>query len=153
MTREANNTIIRIQQDNARPHIKPTDEQFVQAANTLGLQVRLVFQPLNSPDMNVLDLGYFNAIRSLQHQAAPKDVDELVTAVEESFRNLAVRKLNHVFLTLQKVMEMCILHKGNNDYKRPHISKEKLERTGELPCSILVSDEMEEEMDEIDRRV
>ena len=38
--------------------------------------ISINFQPVNSPYFNVLDLGFFNAIQSLQHQCAPKTVDD-----------------------------------------------------------------------------
>ncbi|GJQ67041.1 hypothetical protein Trydic_g21946 [Trypoxylus dichotomus] len=39
-------------------------------------------QPPNSPDWNVLDLGVFNAIQSLQHQTPSKTLDQLIDCVE-----------------------------------------------------------------------
>ncbi|XP_022041966.1 uncharacterized protein LOC110944619 [Helianthus annuus] len=57
-----------IQQDNAKPQISIDDEQFVQEASRGGFDIRLSFQPPNSPDLNVLDLGFFHAIQSLQEQ-------------------------------------------------------------------------------------
>ena len=54
---------IKIQQDNARPHMEPTDHEFFQAKFELNLNIELVFQPPNSPDLNVLDLGHFNSIQ------------------------------------------------------------------------------------------
>ena len=81
-------------------------------------------------------------MQSLQQQTACKTIDELVAAVQETFLFLQTKKLNNVFLTLQKVMETIILKDGGNEYKLPHMSKEKLERNGELPVSILVSDEL-----------
>ena len=51
-------------------------------------------------------------------------------------------KINNDFLTLQKVMECIVLCDGNNDYKMPHISKGKLERSGQLPMSIKILDEV-----------
>jgi len=42
-------------------------------------------QPLNSPDLDLLDLGFFNAIQSLQHNVCPTTVEELVSAAETSF--------------------------------------------------------------------
>ena len=93
--------------------------------------------------MNVLDLGYFNAIQSLQHKTAPRNIDELISAVYESFEDLHWSKLNNIFLTLQNVMEVCILHDGRNDFKLPHMSKRKLENLGQLPMSIKVSEALE----------
>ena len=131
--------VIKIQQDNARPHISPQDPAFLEAAQRLGLRVQLVCQPPNSPDLNVLDLGFFNSIQSLQEEEAAKDIDKLVEVVKESFARLNRSKLNNIFLTLQKVMEACILCDGDNTYKLPHILKESLEMHGELPVSIKVS--------------
>lgn len=64
-----------IQQDNAKPHISPDDEDFRRAATQDGFDIRLMCQPANSPDLNVLDLGFFAAIQSLQHKESPKNVE------------------------------------------------------------------------------
>lgn len=63
---------IYIQQDNAKPHKIQLDAEFLDAARKDGFDIRLMFQPAQSPDLNVLDLGYFRAIQSLQYQEAPK---------------------------------------------------------------------------------
>ena len=60
---------------------------------------------LDSPDFNVLDLGFFNAIQSLQHQKSPKDIDELVDAVNTAFESMSAETLNNVFLSLQLAFE------------------------------------------------
>lgn len=60
-----------IQQDNARPHIDPNYTIFVEAAAVDGYDIRLCYQPPNSPDINVLDLEYFRVIQSLQQQEGP----------------------------------------------------------------------------------
>ncbi|KAF7112452.1 hypothetical protein RHSIM_RhsimUnG0227600 [Rhododendron simsii] len=125
-----------IQQDNAKPHIQPFDLQFVEAATKDGFDIRLSNQPPSSPDMNVLDLGYFRAIQSLQHQEAPKTIDELVNAVEKSFEELSVDSLNRVFVSLQACMvEVMKVHEGNN-YKLPHIGKNQLIRSAMLPSQL-----------------
>ena len=61
--------------------------------------------------------------------------------MQDSFRLLQTKKLNNVSLMLQKVMETIILKDGGNDYKIPHMSKEKLEQK-ELRVLILVSNEL-----------
>lgn len=48
-----------IQQDNARPHIDPSDPIFCEAAAQDGFNIQLICQPPNSPDFNVLDLEVF----------------------------------------------------------------------------------------------
>ncbi|CAI9281797.1 unnamed protein product [Lactuca saligna] len=59
-----------IQQDNAKPHVDVNDSEFLEAASRDGFDIRLCFQPPNCPDLNVLDLGFFRAIQSLQEQEA-----------------------------------------------------------------------------------
>ncbi|XP_039118935.1 uncharacterized protein LOC120255103 [Dioscorea cayenensis subsp. rotundata] len=61
-----------IQQDNARPHIDHDDDVFLQAVAQDGLDIHLMNQPANSPDLNVLDLGFLSAIQSLQYKESPK---------------------------------------------------------------------------------
>lgn len=126
-----------VQQDNAKPHISPTDEQFVLAGSSNGFDIRLRCQPPNSPDFNVLDLGFFNAIQSLQHQISARDIDSLILATEKAFEDLDDRKLNNVFLTLQQCMISTMEVGGGNDYKIKHMNKESLERADSLPDAIV----------------
>ena len=48
-----------IQQDNAPSHLKVDDPVFCEAAKQDGFDIRLICQPPNSPDFNILDLGFF----------------------------------------------------------------------------------------------
>ncbi|XP_038715957.1 uncharacterized protein LOC120009425 [Tripterygium wilfordii] len=96
----------------------------------------LCCQPLNSPDLNVLDLGFFRAIDSLQHQEAPSTMDEFVLAVENAFYMFPEEDLNNVSLTLQSCMVEILRNFGGNNYKIPHMSKKKLIRNGQLSICI-----------------
>ena len=69
-------------------------------------------------------------------------MEELVKMVRNCFDWLHWTKINNNFLTWQKVMECIILCDDNNDYKMPHISKEKLERSGQLCMSIKILDKV-----------
>lgn len=117
-----------IQQDNARTHILRGDLEFQSAVQLTGMDIQIRNQPPNSPDLNVLDLGYFNSIQSLQHEKSPSNLDSLIAVVEESFRELEPHKLNDIFITLQGCMAQCIGVNGSNNYKIPHVGKRKLER-------------------------
>ena len=97
-----------------------------------GWNISFWCQPRNSPDLNVLDLGYFNSIQALQYQNAPKTIDNLIGCVEKSFMDLESNSLSDVFLSLQLVMEQLLDCGGGNKYKLPHISKKKLQREGRL---------------------
>ncbi|KAL6557050.1 hypothetical protein OROHE_006926 [Orobanche hederae] len=134
---EASKDII-IQQDNTRPHIKDDDHDFRQAATMYGFNMSIVFQPPNSPDTNVLDLGFFRAIQSLQVETVARNVDELLTAVDSSFKTLSHVALNKVFLTLQGVMVEIMKVRGHNNYTVPHMKKDALMRLNILPTDLEV---------------
>ena len=68
------------------------------------LDLRALHQPPNSPGFNVMDLGYFRSIQTLQHEVASCSYDKLVEAEEKSFINLEIEKLENVFLSL----ELCV---------------------------------------------
>jgi hypothetical protein len=65
---------IRIQQDGAKAHIRDDDEWFAESLayleETTGITAKLFTQPANSPDLNVLDLGFFRAIQSANDEVS-----------------------------------------------------------------------------------
>ena len=69
-----------IQQDNAPSHLKLDDPLFCEHAKRDGFDMRLISQPPNSPDFNILDLGFFRAI---QYQKNAKTIQDLVPAMQQ----------------------------------------------------------------------
>lgn len=139
---EWKNENIVIQQDNARPHLKVDDKAITAAGRREGWNIFLECQPPNSPDLNVLDLGFFTSIQSLQHKMSPASVDELIGCVKEAYWQQPVETVQNIFLSLQKCMEATMLDKGGNRYKIPHIGKGKMRKiAGELPTVIECSEE------------
>jgi hypothetical protein len=88
------------------------------------------------PDYNVLDLGLFAAIQSLQHREAPSSIDELVASVIKAFGDLSVESLDNVFLSLQAVLKYIMNNEGSNSFKLPHLGKAALRHQGKLPESV-----------------
>ncbi|KAK2366852.1 hypothetical protein QL285_080188 [Trifolium repens] len=133
--RDAINEPIIIQQDNARCHINENDSEFCQIAKEHGFDIRLMCQPPNSPDLNILDLGFFRAIQSLQYKETPKTIDELIEAVVKAFESFL--ETNKIFLTLQTCMIEIMKTKGSNKYDIPHIKKDSImQQEGQLPTQI-----------------
>lgn len=131
--REYAGQTIWIQQDNAPSHVPVNDEEFAAAVAQTGLDIRLINQPANSPDLNVLDLGFFNSLQSLTYDRISRNLDELIANVENEFANYDPDSLNRVFLTLQACMIEVMKDGGGNRYKIPHIYKDRLEALGTLP--------------------
>ncbi|ETV90231.1 hypothetical protein H310_14933 [Aphanomyces invadans] len=78
-----------------------------------------VYQPPNSPDLNVLDLGFFWSIQTLQEQKYPRYIDDIVAGTLQAWRECCMKEVIRVA--------------GNNNYKVPHMKKAKLAAKGMLP--------------------
>ena len=50
-------------------------------------------------------------------------------------------------------MESIILNDGSNSYKLPHLRKDALQRQGQLPLSIAVTEELKAKIDSINAPV
>ncbi|KAJ0391764.1 hypothetical protein P43SY_012098 [Pythium insidiosum] len=128
--------VIFIQQDNAKPHLPPTDPDVIAAGTADGWNIRMLCQPPNSPDLNVLDLGFFASIQSIQYKQRVRGIDSLVNAVVDAFDKTKVETLDNIFLTLESVMTCILQSNGGNDYKLPHMKKAALRKKGELPTRV-----------------
>ncbi|XP_021847229.2 uncharacterized protein [Spinacia oleracea] len=124
--------VVYIIQDNAKAHILQADPEW-QHFQQDGFTFVLTQQPPNSPDCNILDLGYFRLIQSLMHKKMPRTVEDLSGEVTDSFKELHPKTLSNVWMTVQFVSNEILKHKGNNDYQLPHNKKKILEDEGNLP--------------------
>ena len=130
-TRDRISRKIFIQQDGAKNHIHEDDKLFNDALEENGVNVELYTQAANSPDVNLLDLGFFRAIQSF-NDAVSRNEEELIEAVSEAYDKFLREKINRTWLTLQCCFNQIITHHGDNDYHIDHIVKEKLEWNGNL---------------------
>ena len=109
-----------IQQDNATPHVPFSDGRMRYHLKKDGWNMKLVQQPANSPDYNVLDLGFFNAVQSLQYKTVINSVNDLIKATTTAFGELESRVLDNTWISFQKAMEMSTTVGGGNNYKLAH---------------------------------
>ena len=75
-----------IQQDGAKSHNCEDDNEFNNALTEQDINTELYIQVVNSPDVNLLDLGFFQVIQSF-NDAAPKNEEELIQAVSAAYDN------------------------------------------------------------------
>ena len=120
------------------------DEQFAATVAQTGMDIRIINQPPNSPDMNVLDLGFFNSLQSLVYGTISRSIDELIANVQKEFNEYDPSTLNRVFLTLQGCLIEVMKDGGGNRYKIPHMDKDRLEALGMLPKSLTVDRQLYE---------
>ncbi|GMF34054.1 unnamed protein product [Phytophthora fragariaefolia] len=131
---------IRLQQDNARPHVDEDDTLVLSAGCSDGWTITLSNQPAQSPDLNSLDLGFFSSIQSLQCRTVPRTTEELIAEVRRAFNSTTADTLNKTFLTLQLVMRQIMNCGGHNDFRLGHMHKDRLLAAGTLhdaiPCDV-----------------
>ena len=139
---------INIQLDNASPHIKDYYVYWRQAVDKCGIKVKIKNHPENSPDLNVLDLGYFNSIQSFQHQIRSTTIEYLVENVTESYRYLCVNQLHNIWITWKLVMLSVIECNGDNNYVLPLKNRGLLERDGILKTKVVVGDDLMKKIDD-----
>ena len=82
-----------IQQDGAKSHISEDNNEINDALTEQDINVELYTQAANSPDVNLLDLGFFQIIQSFNN-AVPRNEEELIQAVSAAHDNYPPEKLN-----------------------------------------------------------
>jgi hypothetical protein len=130
--------LIRIQQDNAKPHCLEEDVDIQAAGQEGGWNIMLDNQPAQSPDLNVLDLGYFRSIQTLQQQTECSTQKQLIKLVKDSWEASPMQTLDDVFMTHQMVMMQVLENCGGNLFALPHLQKMALRRAEQLPIMLEV---------------
>jgi len=130
-----------VQQDNAPAHFDADDDDWIEFLEEKGLddKIELYCQVPNSPDNNILDLGFFNALQADYYLFVPKTSLDIIDMVKESYANYDPKKINRIWLTYQSCLNCILESAGGNHYRIPHMNKDKLEREKRLPKTLEVS--------------
>jgi hypothetical protein len=93
------NKPIYIQQDNAPSHIEVDDPLFCEAAQQDGFDIRLKCQLANSPDFNILDLGFFVPY----NQFSKKKQQKQCRTSFQLCKRFVVLSINSIILSINSV--------------------------------------------------
>ncbi|CAM9725014.1 unnamed protein product, partial [Choristocarpus tenellus] len=75
-----------IQQDGATPHMgKGNSEILSGAGKTEGWSIRLVTQPSNSPDLNIVDMCFFRSLKCRVMREWFGSVEEMVKVIKKQY--------------------------------------------------------------------
>ncbi len=80
----------------------------------VGLNIKLERLPSNSPDPNIFDLGFSNAMQSLQNETSSKNIEELVSEAESAFAMFDPLENSTYFLSRQSAIECTPRDLGSN---------------------------------------
>jgi hypothetical protein len=64
-------------------------------------------------------------MQSLQQQHHTKNVDKLIEAVKKCWNDFPLATSKKAWTTLQLIFDECLKVDGSNNYKLPHLAKEK----------------------------
>jgi len=126
-----------VQHDGAAPHTGGGAPKAIKDAFAAsGLNAKLVQQPAQSPDLNVLDLGLFNGMKSDANKikGVGKSVDTCIERMQNAFRDYSSDSIAHVFGVLYEVYRLTIRDEGDNIYVLPHSGVRK--RQKDAGCAI-----------------
>ena len=131
--RHAKRTTV-LQLDGAKVHFKRSIRADIdRELNRDGFAIKLEQQPSNSPDLNVLDLGFFH---SLQRKVAKikhgGNLVDIVENVQMAFESYPPATLENVWQSLVLGMNNILRAEGGNDFPLPHHAPCAAENGGEL---------------------
>ena len=123
------------QLDNAPPHLRKSKRltaivRKAAARNVVngvyfGPKVRLQYQPPDSPDLNVLDLGFFSMLwikvhKILKNKDHLPTVDDVWEAAQVAWKSVSPVDIEILFRTLYSRIKQVIECNGRNDMPIPH---------------------------------
>jgi hypothetical protein len=124
-----------IQHDGAKPHTgKGNTQYWPELMLTLypGRDIEVVVQPAQSPDLNVLDLGFFSSLQRKVDKTDPDNLSALLDHVEECYWEYDPDTLERVWQALFNVYNCILQEKGGNEYLLPHTGVRKRQAAGVL---------------------
>ena len=86
----------------------------------------------------------FRAMQAIQQQHQTRNIDKLIKVVKKVYQDFPLKTSKKVWSTLHLVFDGVIKIKGDNNYKLPHISKNRLihENVEPLPLWLQGTDPM-----------
>ena len=134
---------ILVQQDNPHTHFKSTDKDWQEASlyEHPDVEFHMTEQPARSPDLNVLDLGFFRSLQSKVWKLKHKNtVDGIIESVFKAWNEYDPRALEKIWVSHQTVMDEVLKNNGDNDFNIPHLSKDAQWKNGPLPSQLELSE-------------
>ena len=124
-----------IQIDGAKPHTKSSIQASIEEeCCKQGYNITVERQPAQSPDFNVLDLGFFHSLQVRASQIkAGGNLQDIVDAVTTAFHNHDPSTLKRVWQALFHVFDATLRHDGGNDFPVPHVGTGAVQTNGDLP--------------------
>ncbi len=131
-----------IQQDNAPPHKGGNNLEVLNTAGQEGggIKIKVIQQPARSPDLNKLDLAFFNSLNKivLSYKYRQGNLAQLIENVQTAFTDYDSKKLTSVNGLLYSIYREVLVNNGSIHYKVPHTHVRYRMRHDEDPADLSV---------------
>jgi hypothetical protein len=119
------------------------DPTWLEAANRDGrFKFVLGEQPAQSPDTNILDLGFFASLQTASWKIKRAGtLDQLIVNCQQAWNSYDPAVLSRIWTSHQAVMDEILKVKGDNNYDLPHLGKGAMgqQHVGSIPDQLIVS--------------
>ncbi len=116
---------VTVQYDNARPHAKKDIQARLQEAarnkhGEAGMEIKLAPQPVQSPDVNLNDLGFYASFDRAIGNRRKYELSSWWRQIQACFKEYPEAKLDKLVLIKRMILTEIVQCAGDNDYKLPH---------------------------------
>jgi hypothetical protein len=130
-----------IQHDGAKPHNGHGNAEYFDAQGSLdGWNIQFITQPAQSPDLNILDLGFFASLKArVSHlKIGANNLEDLMDRVENAYDDYDRETLDAIWAQLFSVYKCILEVKGGNDYTLPHAGNRKNQKSSWTKVDLLI---------------
>lgn len=134
-----------LQLDRALPHTGHRTEKLKEYVLNNNLNMKVLFQPANSPDLNVNDLALLRSLQvrseSLRHDYDTGEMESIVRSIEAAFDSYDENTLKAAFAHLFSIYNHVLQTLGDNDFGNAHShSRSKLKKETDVNIVDITSD-------------
>eukprot|EP00981_Chlorochromonas_danica_P009602 scaffold2775_cov171-Ochromonas_danica.AAC.2 len=98
-------------------------QQIEEHGSTGGWRFREITQPAQSPDLILLDLSFFQSLKSGVEalKVSAKTIDQLSEKVQQAYDQYDRKTLDYIWAHLFACYNAILKDNGGNQYPKPHI--------------------------------
>lgn len=134
-----------IQHDGAKPHNGRGNLLYIEQQGQLdGWNIQIITQPAQSPDLNILDLGFFNSLKSrvAKLKVNASSLDDLMSRVYKAFEEYDSETLDSIWSQLFTNYNIISQEMGGNNSKVYHAGNRRKQRDKDSKCDLSIDKEV-----------
>jgi hypothetical protein len=135
------NTGIKIQHDGAGPHNGKGNTEALRLAGLAGgWKIKFVTQPAQSPDLNILDLGFFHSLKSRvsKLKMGAHNLVQLIEKVRVAYEQYNGDSLTNIWAHQIACWRVILQVDGDNQYPAPHEGARRRVRHGDEAVDLTI---------------